>query len=34
MAVESASEAVASGLPSRGDFASATSPITAFLNAN
>src|SRR6186997_2684255 len=32
-AVESASEAVAAGLPSRGDFASATSPISAFLSA-
>lgn len=31
MAVESASEAVAAGLPMRGDFAVATSPITAFL---
>jgi thiazole synthase len=32
MAVESASEAVAAGLPMRGDFAVATSPITAFLS--
>jgi thiazole synthase len=32
MAVESASEAVAAGLPSRGDTASATSPLDAFLN--
>jgi thiazole synthase ThiGH ThiG subunit len=34
MAVESASEAVAAGLPMRGDFAIATSPIASFLNAN
>lgn len=34
MAVECASEAVAAGLPSRGDFAAATSPIEAFLSAN
>ena len=33
MAVESASEAVAAGLPMRGDLASPTSPITAFLGA-
>jgi thiazole synthase len=33
MAVESASDAVAAGLPSRGDFASPTSPITAFLSS-
>jgi thiazole synthase len=33
MAVESASEAVAAGLPSRGEAASATSPITAFLSS-
>ena len=34
MAVESASEAVAAGLPMRGDFAVATSPITSFLSGN
>lgn len=33
MAVESASEAVAAGMPSRGDFASPTSPILPFLGA-
>jgi thiazole synthase len=34
MAVESASEAVAAGLPMRGDFAVATSPISSFLSGN
>lgn len=32
-AVEAAEEAVTAGLPSRGDFAEATSPITAFLSS-
>lgn len=33
-AVESAGEAVAAGLPSRGEFAEATSPLAAFLSAS
>jgi Uncharacterized enzyme of thiazole biosynthesis len=33
MAVESASEAVAAGLPMKGEFAEATSPVTAFLGS-
>jgi len=34
LAVESAGEAVAAGLPSRGEFAEASSPIAAFLSGS